>query len=254
MCGIIGYVGADEVVEEAVAFGAPVLVEGHVTGDAVSFGDDVLIRPTGVVDGDAVSFGGRVVLEDGAELKGDRVALAGQDIPSSPSGLASLGERGSHWLRDVVRRLVILLCLAGTGVLVVGLFPDRVQNVSRALELRPVRYSLAGMLLNGAGLLAASIMAITLIGLPVTVGLLLLLGLAWLLGFVALCQTAGHLLPLPQRLRSRMGTFMAGVLFVSALIMVPVLGKLLLAFSLLPCTGAAVATRFGESAPSPSRS
>jgi len=240
-------VALGEVVEEAVAFGSPVRVDGTVQGDAVSFGEDVIIASTGIVTGDAVSFGGRVEVEPGGQVHGDRVALSSDEAPTSATGLAMLAEKGGAWMNDMVRRTVLLLCLAGIGVLLLGLFPDKVLNTARGLEHHPIRYGLAGLLLSGTGVAVAGLLAITIVGLPISVFVLLLLGLAWLLGFVALGQALGDLLPVPESLRGKVGAFLIGVCLLGALSFVPYLGKLLIFFSFFPCVGAAVGTRFGAS-------
>ncbi len=241
------HVSEGEVVEEAVAFGSPVRVSGTVQGDAVSFGEDILVTSTGHVMGDAVSFGGRVQVEPGGQVEGDRVALASDEAPTTASGLAMLAEKGSDWMHNLVRRAVVLLCLAGIGVLLLGLFPDKVRNTSRGLERHPIRYGIAGLLLTGTGLAVALLLGITIIGLPLSGFVLLLLGLAWLLGFVALGQTVGDMLPVPTGARGKAGAFLVGVCLLGALSFVPYLGKLLLVLTLFPCVGAAVGTRFGAS-------
>lgn len=240
-------VAVGEVVDEAVSFGAQVRVDGTVLGDAVSFGEDVVIGSTGVVTGDAVSFGGEVIVEPGGVVDGDRVALATDEAPTSATGLAMLADKGSSWMHGMVRRTVLLLCLAGIGVLLLGLFPDKVHNTARGLERHPIRYGLAGLLLSGTGAAVAGLLAITIIGLPISAFVLLLLGLAWLLGFVALGQALGDLLPVPPTLRGKVGAFLIGVCLLGALSFVPYLGKLLIFFSFFPCVGAAVGTRFGAS-------
>ena len=240
------HVERGEVVEEAVAFGAPVLVDGTVRGDVVSFGADVRVNRSGHVQGDAVSFGGKVKVRSGGRVDGDRVTLASSDVPSSASGLALLAEKGSSWFHAMVRRTVMLLCLAGIGVLVLGLFPDKVRNVARGLELHPFRYGVAGLLLSCAGVVVSLLLAVTFIGLPVSVFVLLLLGLAWLLGFVALGRTLGHVFPMPKAFEGGLGPFLAGVLLLAAISLIPYVGKLVLFLSLFPCVGAAIGTRFGN--------
>jgi hypothetical protein len=241
------HVAVGVAVEEAVAFGSDVTVEGTVEGDAVSFGEDVIIASTGVVNGDAVSFGGRVRVEEGGRVEGDRVALATDDAPTGATGLAMLAQKGGTWMHGMVRRTVLLLCLAGIGVLLLGLFPDKVRNTALGLERHPIRYGLAGLLLSGTGFAVAGLLGITIIGLPISAFVLLLLGLAWLLGFVALGQAIGDLLPVPSTFRGKVGAFLVGVCLLGALSFVPYLGKMLIFFSFFPCVGAAVGTRFGAS-------
>jgi hypothetical protein len=240
-------VAVGQVVEEAVSFGGPVTVSGTVIGDAVSFGGDVVVTEEGHVQGDAVSFGGLVRVEPGGQVDGDKVALGAEDAPTASRGLAHLAAQGSAWMHHMVRRTVLLLCLAGIGVLVLGIFPEKVRNVARGIERHPIRYGLAGLLLTGTGLGVSGLLAITLVGIPLSGFVLLLLGLAWLLGFVALGQVVGDMLPVPASARGRAGAFLVGVCLLGALSFVPYLGKLLIVASLFPCVGAAIGTRFGAS-------
>jgi hypothetical protein len=249
-------VAEGETTEQAVSFGGPVIVNGKVLGDAVAFGGDVEVHATGSVQGNAVSFGGHVLVEPGATISGDRVAfsgngasdeaapVAGEKPAFTGSILPSLHWAGS-WVRDQVRRLVVLLSLAGAGVLVMGLFPDRIRSVSSSLEHHPIRHSFAGGLLFFAATLAIVLFSLTIIGIPVAAAVVVVLAVAWLLGFVALCQTAGDLLPWPPRAHGRLAAFLAGIAILGTIGMVPYVGKVLLVLTLFPCLGAAIATRFG---------
>lgn len=240
------HVAAGEKVREAVAFGGTVVVDGVVEGDAVSFGGDVIVGEGAEIGGDVLSFGGEVRMSQGARIHGDRVAFSEKEAASPLSAIAQIGSDGADHVRSLVRRLVVVLCMAGAGVLVLGLFPERVRNVAHAIQHRPLRYAFAGLLLLGGFSVGALLIAITIIGLPVAGAISLLLGFALLLGFVALCQVVGDLVPLPSSWHGRLGAFLVGVLLVAIVGMVPILGKVLLALCVLPAVGAAVATRFGH--------
>lgn len=81
-----------EVHGDIVSFGAPVTVNGLVSGDVVCFGSRITVKGTvhgdvvviggsvechGKVQGDIVTIGGNVRFQPGAEVKGDVVALGG---------------------------------------------------------------------------------------------------------------------------------------------------------------------------------
>jgi hypothetical protein len=251
-------VAAGETTDQAVSFGGPVVVEGKVKGDAVAFGGDVEVHSTGSVLGNAVSFGGHVRVEPGASVVGDRVAFAGgsssddedqtnvvRGVPLFGGSILSSLHWAGSWVRDQVRRLVVLLSLAGAGVLVMGLFPDRIRSVSRSLERHPLRHVLAGGLLFFAGTLATLLFSLTIVGIPVALAVIVIMAVAWLLGFVALCQSTGDLLPWPPHVHGRLAAFLAGIAILGTIGMVPYIGKLLLVLTLFPCLGAAIATRFG---------
>ncbi|MCA9494251.1 MAG: hypothetical protein KC621_30200 [Myxococcales bacterium] len=251
-------VSAGEEVDEIVSFGDDVEVAGHVIGDAVSFGGNVIIRPTGVVGGDAVSFGGRVLVDDGGAIRGDRVAMGmptpGPVViePATPVGAASLTSTSTSWspsemLHTLYRKLVWLMSIAGAGVLVVGLFPQRVARVATDVEARPVRAAVVGTLATGLLLLFSLLFTVVTLGLGLPISLLLVgvLGIAWLFGFVGLCQAVGDRLPFEDRPHGRWIAFLVGIVLVSFLSSLPWVGWMVVMAASVLGVGSALSTRFG---------
>ncbi|MBX2801210.1 MAG: polymer-forming cytoskeletal protein [Myxococcales bacterium] len=249
-------VAAEERVDEVVAFGGDVVVSGHVVGDAVSFGGNVHVAEGGRVEGDAVSFGGSVTVDEGGRLLGNRVAMGGPNTgmevlsaldQHNAAGSVPIAFDATHVLQQMYRRLVLLLSVAGAGVLVVGLFPTRVSAVAQDLEVRPLRAAVVGMLTSGFVVLFSALFAvITLgLGLPVSALMMGLLGLAWLLGFVGLCQAVGDRLPLERRPHGRWLAFLVGVVLVTFFGSLPWIGWFVVMASSIIGVGAAISTRFG---------
>lgn len=225
-----------EVVDDDVtAFGQDLLVLGTVNGDATSFGADVHIGPSGVVEGDAVSIGGDVIAEPGATIGGDRLSLDGEER-SSMVGNA---------LSSIYHRLVFLLSFAGAGVMVVGLFPQRVTNVAGLIERHPIWSMTVGVLSVGFLTALALLFVLTIIGIPVAFLLVAVLGLAWLVGFVGLCQAIGDRLPFQQRHHGRWTAFLAACLAVTMLGVLPWVGWMLVIGAGFLAVGGAVGSRFG---------
>lgn len=256
-------VAEGETVGEAVSFGSDVHVAGHVLGDAVSFGGNVRIAPTGRVDGDAVSFGGRVEVLDGGAIAGDRVAMGmpgigGFDSPpfdaarsddrAASSATSSIMGQGRGVFDALQRKLVWLLSLAGAGVLVVGLFPNRVGRVARDLEERPIRAAVVGTLASSFLLLFSLLFTLLTLGLglPVSAMLVALLGGAWVLGFVGLCQAVGDRLPFDERPYGRWLALLVGVVLLTFLGSLPWVGWLVVGSASVLGIGSALATRLGR--------
>jgi hypothetical protein len=237
-------IDADETVQEAVSFGGPVIVHGRVRGPAVSFGGDIEIHDGGQVDGDAVSFGGQVRVQDGGEVRGDRLALGPATAQAWLPGLIDPSGRG----QSLARRLVLLLSFAGAGVLVVGLFPALVERIAQSLQERPLRAGLVGGLATGLGLAGSVVLAATLIGVPLALVLLLMVGLSWVLGFIGLCQVIGDTLPIGDVGARRWAAFLAGVAVLASASALPTLGQVLLVTLGLFGAGAAVQTHLGTRA------
>ncbi len=231
-----------EVVGEAVSYTGPVVVRGTVRGDAVSFASDVRVTATGRVEGDAVSFGGGVTVDPGGRVDGDRVAL-GRD-GSALTGAFTPARTGMALVHGIARRLALLLAAMGIGVLVAGLWPDRVERIAERLAQRPFWYGVAGAVLLGVGGLAGVAFALTIVGIPLTMVILALLGIGWLLGSVALCRLLGARLA-PMEGRPSWAPFLVGAGLLAALGLVPGVGPVVLILAALPAVGAAVASRFG---------
>ncbi len=238
-------VEAGENVPKAVAFGGPLDIHGQVTGSAVSFGGDVRVHNGAFVEGDAVSFGGRVIVDEGGAVDGNRVTL-GQPATGSLLSTRLGGLEPGTDSTSLAHRLVVLLSFAGAGVLVVGLFPRQVDNVARTIAARPVQSGMLGVLLSGLGAILAVVLAITLVGLPVSLFLVVLVALAWLLGFVGLCQAAGDLLPWANRGARRWLAFLVGVLVLTFVGSLPIVGQLVFALTGFVCIGAGLQTRLGN--------
>jgi len=248
-----------ERVEEVVAFGDNVEIAGVVIGDATSFGGDIIITESGRVGGDAVSFGGRVVVADGGSVNGDRVALGMPGVSAThvhtdhidsthaAGSVGALVDQDSSIFDTLYRRLILLLSFAGAGVLVVGLFPDRVGKIAGNLESHPIRSAVVGTFATGFLALFSILFAvITLgLGLPVSMVVWVFLGLAWLMGFVGLCQAIGDRLPFEQKPHGRWLAFLIGTVLLTCMSSLPLVGWLVVGGASLLGVGAALSTRFG---------
>jgi hypothetical protein len=250
---------ADEVVAEAVSLTGPVDVYGRVLGNAVGMGADVRVHPGGRVDGDAVSLGGRVDVRDGGIVSGDRVALgdpggapAGPAAAAAISPAAPLISPGSidhlamlGQLRDLARRIAVLLSFAAAGVLVVGFWPRQVDHVAALVSTRPVWYGFVGAVLGALLLGGATLLGLTIIGLPLSLLLVLALAGGGLLGFVSLGKAIGARFPGVSEQGGWLA-FLVGAGLLTAVAFLPWFGPALIGLLVLPALGAALASRFGN--------
>lgn len=250
-------IGEDEVVKEVATFGGDIEVRGVVVEDVRSFGGDVLITETGRVLGDAKTFGGNVTIEPGGVLEGSPDTLGGKVVveaggvvdhhrPRTPFDKEDPMPLGGWILGGIFsfyRWLVFLLAFAGAGVLVVALFPDRVTRVAEQLEQRPLQSGLAG-LGWALGILVASVLFFwTILGPLVGAAML---GVAWMLGFVGLCQMLGDRLPFAYKPHGRWIAFLVGSLVISLLGALPWVGTITVVGASLFGIGAAFNSRFGS--------
>ncbi|MEZ4319767.1 MAG: hypothetical protein R3F61_19790 [Myxococcota bacterium] len=240
-------VAHDEEVQDVVAFGNDVVIDGTVRGDATAFGGSVLITSRGVVYGDAIAFGGEVTIEDGGEVRGDRVAL---EDPTGTTSVRTAPPESNFraLLSSLYHRLVLLLSFAGAGVLVIGLFPQRVDRIAQGLGDRPLWSAVLGtsatVMLSVFGTL---FMLLTLgIGTPLSALLFAWLGAAWLFGFVGLCQAIGDRLPFADKPHGRWLTFLVGTILLSCLGSLPWVGWLVVFAASMLGVGGAITSRFGS--------
>ncbi|MEC8424963.1 MAG: hypothetical protein VX000_14360 [Myxococcota bacterium] len=257
-------VGAGDVVAEAVGLTGPVDVYGRVRGNAVSVGADVRVHPGGRVEGDAVSLGGRIVVSDGGAVLGDRVALGGS--PSAESRTAASAVIGGEGLltsvtdraailgplRDLARRMAVLLSCAAAGVLVVGFWPRQVDRIAGLVSARPAWLTLLGGLFGVALLLGATVLGLTIIGIPLALLLVLVLAGGGLLGFVGLGKAIGDRFSM---VRDRGGwlAFLVGAGLLAGVAFLPWVGPAIIALLMMPALGAALSSGFGNRVGPPGR-
>jgi hypothetical protein len=232
-------VDVEEIVQEAVAYGGPIVVYGRVRGPVVAFGGDVVVHQGAVVQGDAISFGGQVLVHEDGSVHGNRVAFGPTVSIPLLSSLASPAGVG----KSLARRLVLLLTFAGGGVLMVSLFPNRIDSIARGLRERPLQAGMAGAIMTSVALLLALSLTLTLLGIPLALLVLGILALAWVLGFIGLCQAVGDTLPIRGVGARRWTAFLVGVIAIAFAGILPSLGQLLLVSLGLLGAGAALQTR-----------
>jgi hypothetical protein len=239
-------------VRDAVAvLGSVVLEPGAIAREAVAVGGDVRLGPGAEIDRDAVSVGGQVVRDPAATIGGETVSVG---IPAL-SGLAGLA--GSRMLfgrteaplfvaGQVLAKFFVFFAL---GLLVLALFPRRLDVVSASFTAHPWKSILTGLLGLVVLPLLLVVLVATVIGIPLVAVVGLLVAAAAVLGFTALAYHIGRALPFqPGRgttvLQLALGT--AVVVLVTA---IPLLGGMAWIAAALLTFGAVLRSRFGSQSP-----
>lgn len=213
-------VAAGEVAQGDIAtVDQPIVVEGVVEGDVTSWSGAILIE--GEVRGDVVSYVGTITLGPAAEVSGsvlamagavhgDRADVAGSVLGAQPvagrslvAGLATILGRQPATVVATIPRPLLSGVLAAIGLaicaLLAAIWPARTAGTALALRRGPGRAALLGMLTTLLlGLLLpplASLLALSLVGMPLLPPLLVVLQLPYLFGLAALgrllADTAG---------------------------------------------------------------
>ena len=232
--------------------GSVELEPGAVAREVVAVGGDVKLGAGAEVSKDVVSIGGSVTREAGAEIGGEEVSVG---IPAL-SGLAGLA--GSRMLfgksaspvfsvAQVLAKFVVYFAL---GLLILALFPRRVDTVAASFTASPWKALFTGLLGFVLLPILLVLLAATIIGIPLLPVAALLVLVAGILGFTALAFHIGRALPLKlsdkgtQVLRLAIGT--AIVVLVTS---IPFLGWMAWIAAVLLTFGAVLRTRFGSQTP-----
>ncbi len=150
-------VGPAQVVEDAVAIGGSVTVEGKVRGDAVSIGGTVALTPAAIVDGSAVAIGGEIVQPEGAIIRGDIVEIGGPWADFAPGIWSAV-----FWSVGIIG----FIGFAALALLVVALLPRQVSAVGDTAFQSPGKSIGWGVLAFMAVIPLAILLAITFVGIP----------------------------------------------------------------------------------------
>jgi hypothetical protein len=194
---------------DVVVVDGAIVVSGQVAGSVVAAHGSVKLSRTAQVGGDVLA-GGTVARANGAMVAGDvregvRFTLA--------EPLRALGDLlpSASMAVSILLALAIVLLLAPRGA-------ERVASAGRTTPGRSALWGVALLLLVPALVAGA---ALTLLGLPLALALLLGLGLIWLVGQVWVTWIVGRALVRPPR--SMLGAALAGWAVGAAVGLVPLL-------------------------------
>lgn len=245
-------IGPDDTVDDAIAIGGPLLVQGHVQGAAVSIGNQVTLAPTATVDGDLVAIGGQVKIEPGATLRGSQVNLLSSadgigrwmiDHGQQTSGWNLASNWGWNWhLFSTLFRSIALLLF---GLLLLTFAPDRIGVITHSVSERPFLSLLVGVSLLMGLLPVCVLLGITLIGIPlIPIAVILFLALL-LVGATSTALRVGQGIA-PGGRRGVLTCFCLGVGLFTVVGLVPWFGTLLVLLLTLAGAGATMLTRLGS--------
>ena len=222
-------VPSDDTVGAAVIFDGDALVEGTVRDALVVLNGDAEI--SGTVEEDVVVFNGNVVVRAGAEIGGDLVT---QGDPIVEEGATIRGERGqvltrfdfegfglagrfAWWVGYSISVLVLGLLM----LLFVTRLADAVRRVARERTGASIGWGIGLFFLLP---IAAVLLLITIVGIPLGLFTLLALALIYTVGYVVATIAVGGLI---LRRGSTYPTFLVGWVVLRLLALIPVVGGLL---------------------------
>ncbi|MEA2149220.1 MAG: hypothetical protein QOD69_1050, partial [Solirubrobacteraceae bacterium] len=218
----------DVLVDRGVTAGDVVVADGDVTvrgtvdGALVVADGDVTIR--GHVTGDVVTLAGTAILGRRAQVDGDLAygdkkpqvapgAQVGGKVKKIDAGHIGTGLAIGVWVAVTVSTLVL-------GLLLLLLFPKAADAVSRTFRARTGMAALAGVLTFLLLPILGVVLLITVVGIPLGVGLLLAVLPLYGLAYTASAFVIGRLI----LKTSRIPAFLVGLLILRVLAIVPFLG------------------------------
>ncbi len=231
----------------SAVMGSASLATGASAREVVAVMGNVEIGPGANVDQDVVSVGGRVHVDPTAHVGGSTHSVSFPSLPQLP------GKVSFHLLPDVPTPIVMVFqtllrfaVLFVLGLLVLAVFPRRMEAVSSAMISGPWRSLAAGLLGSVAMPILAVLLAVTVIGILLIPVQLVLIMAGGVLGITALTYYLGRVLPLPPTRRTMVLELAAGTLVFAVVAEIPVLGAMVWVATWFLAFGAVLRTRFGQ--------
>jgi len=261
----------DLAVTKAVSVWGGVTVDGYVDDKVVTVGGNIVIGPDAIVRGDIVApIYGSIQIKSGAFVGGDVVSGLGgtieiEDDAVVRGGRVSFAFPGSAWLAPISINwemhnlesrnlfLVLFFRLLGflkdliSSYLVILLAPKAIGSIRGQLERNPLISELAGWGGLFGAVIASVILFVTCVGILLIPFVLLLYWILLVVGMTAVYLFIGGWI------RSKFQSngyrpylnVTLGVLVISLLSLIPVLGFLLEWLLAFAGAGAVILTRFG---------
>lgn len=190
-----------DVTGDLAAFGGNVEIDGRVAGDVAAFGGNV-DSSEGEIGGEVAVAGGSERSENGAvpELPEVPAVPDGPELPEEPEAMPpfdefdrdfrvtppSFADRAFDLVSSVVQTIVTAIALGALALALALFMPEHVRRVGRAAQDAPIASAAVGCLAFPVVGLVGAIAAVTIIGLPLTALLALLLPAGVILGWIGL--------------------------------------------------------------------
>jgi hypothetical protein len=193
------YLQEDSLVDGAVViFGGVLQADGEIKGELVSFGGQIDLGETAIVESDVVSFGGNLNYTESTEFGGELISEFPGPIDfnfSEDFNISSISpSRFWQSFNPVIEIMWLFLrsfIWAAVAVLVMLFLDKQVERISATVSAQPV-------ISGGLGLLTVVVapvlllgLIVTIIGIPLSMVLVFILGLAWALGIVSVGYLVG---------------------------------------------------------------
>jgi len=192
-------VADDELVNgDVVAFVSDVHVEGKVMGDVAAIFGDVVLGPDAIVNGQVVSILGTVTKDEGAVVRGETAVVGSRHHARGARGIvwpwgASTYGKGVF---GAVSKVVVLVIFTLLMLLILYMISGRMRRAATYLSNSFLKSLGIGLLVLFPGsvfvVVLTIILAITIVGIPVAVLLVMSLVALFMLGFLTSALELGR--------------------------------------------------------------
>jgi hypothetical protein len=248
---------------DVMLLGGSLIVHGTVEGDIIAIGGYADLSETALIEGDVNAIGGHVTYDDRESIEGDLNTgvmpgapieiPGGAPIPDFPA--VNMPQRLFGGWMSAVMSLVVWLLKAflwtGLAALVVLFAPRHTQRATSALLSQPVIAGGLGLLTVFVAPLMLFVIAITIIGIPVSLVGLFLLVAAWAFGLIVIGTEIGKRIAaaLNQEwalpVSAALGTLILTLIINGIAELIPCVGWMVPALVGMVGLGAVLLTRFG---------
>jgi hypothetical protein len=218
-----------QTVGDLVVFHGSATVDGTVEGSLTAF--DAPVTISGRVNGDVVAFNGRVQLQSGANVTGDVVSQSAPVVASGATigGATKRLETNTNWEGFGWAGKLAWWLAVSISTLVVGLLLVWLIGRGAATVLEAGRTRIGPSIGLGLGLffglpILAIIALVTVVGIPLGLGLLAALLLIYALGYSAAAWILGR--SLVREPTTWVVAFLVGWAILRVVALVPILGGL----------------------------
>lgn len=240
---------------DVAVLGGNLELAGQVDGDIAVTGGAVQLDATAVVAGDVRVAGGGLTQSEGAVVRGTISRENGPDLGralSRPFEGPFTGFTGMPYALfnaglGFLRGMIVSLALAALGVLLVVLFPEPTRRVMETAENSTAASLGIGCLTLILTPILVVALAITVIGIPVALLLILAAAVAWAVGWIAVGYWAGRRILEGLKVHDIVPivAVIVGVLILALVSEAPCVGWLVGLLITTLGVGAVVLTRFG---------
>jgi hypothetical protein len=236
---------------EARVMGGALNVRGLVDGDIIAASGAITLGPTAVVTGDIALTAASLNQAQGARVEG-RLLQRWGETNAAVGGLAD-SSRFAQLADPLLRSLFVLFLsfvAAGLGLLVMLFFSRQVERTVQAFVRQPLITLGMGLLTALAAPVVFLVVAITLVGIPLSVLGVLAVIFAWAFGMLAIGAESGKRLAalahldLAPPVQAAIGVFLL-TLLVGLVWQIPCLGWLVGVLVGMVGLGAVLLTLFG---------